>query len=139
MLLERTSFVFGAQIHYIIANQNEEIYLVRNCVVVISFIGVSSGPIVYAAMNGTIALSHVIISNESVKEICDAANGGKLISLSIRDCEVEEGSFSAILKAVGACKSILQLSLCVGMVTSNKQLSTLCRGLQKNKSLLALL
>nr|XP_022333555.1 leucine-rich repeat-containing protein 73-like [Crassostrea virginica] len=89
-------------------------------------------------MNGTIALSHVIISNESVKEICDAANGGKLISLSIRDCEVEEGSFSAILKAVGACKSILQLSLCVGMVTSNKQLSTLCRGLQKNKSLLAL-
>ena len=90
-------------------------------------------------MNGTIALSHVIISNESVKEICDAANGGKLISLSIRDCEVEEGSFSAILKAVGACKSILQLSLCVGMVTSKKQLSTLCRGLQKNKSLLALL
>lgn len=92
-----------------------------------------------SAMKGTIELSHVIVSHDSVKEICDAANGGKLKTLSLRDCEIEEAFYSSILKAVGSCTSILQLSLCVGMVASKKDVSALCRCLQKNKSLLALL
>lgn len=91
-----------------------------------------------SAMKGTIELSHVIVSHDSVKEICDAANGGKLKTLSLRDCEIEEALYSSILKAVGSCTSILQLSLCVGMVASKKDVSALCRCLQKNKSMLAL-
>ncbi|XP_062621860.1 leucine-rich repeat-containing protein 73-like [Saccostrea cucullata] len=89
-------------------------------------------------MKGMIELNNVIISEESVKEICDAANGGKLKTLSLRDCEIGETFYSSILKAVGACKSILQLSLCVGMVETKKDVSALCRCLQKNRSLLAL-
>lgn len=90
-------------------------------------------------MKGTIEFSHVIISDENVKEICDAANGEKLKTLSLRDCEIDGTMYNSILKAVGACKSILQLSLCVGMVKTKKDVSALCKCLQKNRSLLALL
>ncbi|XP_056020612.1 leucine-rich repeat-containing protein 73-like [Ostrea edulis] len=89
-------------------------------------------------MKGTIEFSHVIISDENVKEICDAANGEKLKTLSLRDCEIDGTMYNSILKAVGACKSILQLSLCVGMVKTKKDVSALCKCLQKNRSLLAL-
>lgn len=58
-------------------------------------------------MKGIIELSYVIVLYDSVKEICDVVNGGKLKMLLLCDCEIEEVLYSFILKVVGVCMFIL--------------------------------
>lgn len=83
--------------------------------------------------------SDVTLSEDQVKAINEDISKNEIKTLSIRDCQISIAQLKTVLKAVENSKSLLQLSLCVGVLTSQKHLDLLCRTIKSNHTLQALL
>lgn len=79
------------------------------------------------------------LNDTKVKSICEALNGENLRMLSIRECRVSDKDYKKIMKNVSSSKTILQLSLNVGIIKDNGRVKILSNALQKNRSLISLL
>ncbi len=73
------------------------------------------------------------LSKERIKEVGDLLESNQLRVLSFRNCQMTDVNFKRLMKSCGRCKSLLQLSLSVDVVTHQQRTELLAQALRKNK------
>lgn len=79
------------------------------------------------------------LSTVEVQDICDSLNVNDIRLLSLRDCTMTDADFEKLMKSVSKCKSILQLNLNLGMLSTCDRSWKLAGALNRNRSLTSLL
>ncbi|KAK3793215.1 hypothetical protein RRG08_012891 [Elysia crispata] len=82
--------------------------------------------------------SGTVLSNEEIVFVCRALISHQLKLLCLRECKLSGKDLHRILKLVGECSSLQQLTLNVGMIKSVKDVESLAHCIKKNKSLTGL-
>ena len=90
-------------------------------------------------MAASIQISEEKLDENRANDICENLSSDKIRILSLRECEINDKGFNAVMKAVGKSTTILQLSLSLGIIKDSQRVEVLCKALQKNRSLVALL
>lgn len=88
-------------------------------------------------MSSALEFNNQKVSEAKVKTVCDHLNNG-LRMLSICDCHISDKTFRTLLKGIGNCKALLQLTLSVNILKDAKRVEILGDALKTNRSLLSL-
>ena len=79
-----------------------------------------------------------ILTQADVVSICQGLKKHHLRLLSLRECTIEGSDLQRLLKLTGSCRSLHQLTLNVGMLTSPRHVELLSACVAKNQSLTGL-
>ncbi|XP_064622004.1 leucine-rich repeat-containing protein 73-like [Lineus longissimus] len=90
------------------------------------------------SMIGTVQLCRETLTHLEAKDICSSLRSHNLRILSLRECDVQDEDFHQLMRGVSRCKSLLQLNLNVGVVTTPDRVAMLAKALNKNRSVTAL-
>lgn len=90
-------------------------------------------------MSNTILLTEQTLNDEHLQDACEDIQNDEVKILSIRDCKLTFAKLKNILKLVESSESLLQLCLCIGIITDQRRIDLLCRTIKANRSLHALL
>ena len=90
-------------------------------------------------MTSSIQITEEKLDNNRVNDICGQLHGDSLRVLSLRECDITDKGFNALVKAVGQSKCLLQLSLSLGVIKDFRRVEALSKSIQKNQYLVALL
>lgn len=90
-------------------------------------------------MTESILLAEETLEEEKIKNTCVHLQNDSVKLLTIRDCKLTFSQLKSILRNVGQAKSLLYLSLNIGIITNERRIDLLCRTIKTNRSLLALL
>jgi hypothetical protein len=88
---------------------------------------------------GNVQLCREAVTHMEVKDICSSLKSHNLQFLSLRECHIQDEDFHLLMRGVSRCKSLLQLNLNVGVVTTPERVEMLAKALNRNRSLTALL
>ena len=86
----------------------------------------------------TIQKENEVLTQADVVGICQALKKHQLRLLTLRECTMEGSDLQRVLKLVGSCRSLQQLTLNVGMITVPRQVELLSACVAKNQSLTGL-
>ncbi|XP_076098401.1 leucine-rich repeat-containing protein 73-like [Mytilus galloprovincialis] len=89
-------------------------------------------------MSNTILLTEQTLNDEHLQDACEDIQNDEVKILSIRDCKLTFAKLKNILKLVESSESLLQLCLCIGIITDQRRIDLLCRTIKANRSLHAL-
>lgn len=78
------------------------------------------------------------LSADEIAYICDSMKKNQLKLLCLRECKLDSKDLDHVLKTIGSCQSLQQLTLSIGMVTTLHHIKSLSRCLRNNKSLTGL-
>jgi len=90
-------------------------------------------------MINSILLAEETLEEEQIKDTCECLQNNNVKIVSLRDCKLTFSQLKNILKNVEQSKSLLQLSLNIGIITNQRRIDLLCRTIKANRSLQALL
>ncbi|XP_067680970.1 leucine-rich repeat-containing protein 73-like [Haliotis asinina] len=82
--------------------------------------------------------SDVELTKERIKEMSDLLESNQLRVLSLRNCKMSDVNFKRLMKSCGSSKSLLQMSLSVGVISDQQRIELLAQVLRKNKLLKSL-
>ncbi|KAL3874184.1 hypothetical protein ACJMK2_037231 [Sinanodonta woodiana] len=89
-------------------------------------------------MKELLEFSNQNLGGNDIKEICDSLQNGELRIMSLRNCMLYDQDFKRVMDWVGQSRSLLQLSLNVGVIGDNFRVQLLAQALRKNRSLTTL-
>ncbi|XP_046564950.1 leucine-rich repeat-containing protein 73-like [Haliotis rubra] len=82
--------------------------------------------------------SDVELTKEHIMEIGDLLESNQLRVISLRNCKISDVNFKRLMKSSGRSKSLLQMSLSVGVISDQQRIELLAQALRKNKLLKSL-
>ena len=88
---------------------------------------------------GTVQMRGGTLSQVETEDVCHSLDSNSIRLLSLRDCKVKDQDFKRLMDSLGHCKSIMQLNLNLGLVSSLERVQFLSGALQKNRTLTSLL
>ena len=88
---------------------------------------------------GSIQMYGEKLSSLEVRDICKSLNTNDIRLLSLREVAMNDADFEELTRSVGECRSILQLNLNLGMLSSSERSWRLAGALNRNRSLTSLL
>ena len=88
---------------------------------------------------GAVQMCGEKLSQVEMDDMCQSLESNNIRLLSLRDCKVKEQDFRRLMASVGGSKSIMQLNLNLGVVSTIERVQSLSEALQKNRTLTSLL
>lgn len=79
------------------------------------------------------------LDSVEIQSICESLSTTTTRFLSLRDCNISDQGFKRLLKSIARSKSLLQLTLNVGILTNKYRVDGLAGALQRNRSIRSLL
>lgn len=86
-------------------------------------------------MLGSIQITRENLTGIDVAEIALSLRSHEVSLLLLRECTITDPDFEKLANALAQCKSIVQLTLNIGIVCSMQRIAILAQVLQLNKSL----
>ncbi|EDV23668.1 uncharacterized protein TRIADDRAFT_15663, partial [Trichoplax adhaerens] len=86
-------------------------------------------------MLGSIQITRENLTGIDVAEIAISLRKNEVTLLLLRECTVTDADFEKLANALAQCKSIVQLTLNIGIVSNIQRIAILAKVLQLNKSL----
>ncbi|KAL5009394.1 hypothetical protein ScPMuIL_014975 [Solemya velum] len=78
------------------------------------------------------------LDSVEIQSICESLGTTTTRFLSLRDCNISDQGFKRLLKSIARSKSLLQLTLNVGILTNKYRVDGLAGALQRNRSIRSL-
>lgn len=88
---------------------------------------------------GSIQITGEALSGAEIRDICDSLKENSVRLLSVRGCQLSDRDFGRVCRGVSESRSLAQLNLNLGVVSSSSRAKQLADALEANRSIQTLL
>lgn len=88
---------------------------------------------------GSIQITGETLSGAEIRDICTSLKENTVRLLSVRGCQFSDRDFGRVCRGVSESRSLAQLNLNLGVVSSGSRAKQLAEALRANRSIQALL
>lgn len=96
-------------------------------------------PSLTSMLPGSIQITGEALSGAEIRDICDSLKENSVRLLSVRGCQLSDRDFARVCRGVSESRSLAQLNLNLGVVSSGGRAKQLAEALSANRSIQTLL